>query len=112
MIPLIGWPDPPVTTAIIGGAAALLAAWLTWVASGAGRLQARVDKLETRVQTLEDEKTALARQLTAAASFINRVGLWIAGGHRGRMPQPPEQILPHIDAELWESPSESQPWAE
>lgn len=80
-----------------------------------GHLYTRLSKVEERVTAMEDAKDAAMVKLTAAASFINRVGLWLAGGQRGPLPEPPEQILPHIDAELWEtpaSPTEPQPWAE
>ena len=77
------------------------------VAFGAliAQLWLRVSKLEDKVSTLEAEKSAALDKLTAAASFINRVGLYIAGGMRGPLPEPPEQILPHIDAGFWEQDS-------
>lgn len=67
-----------------------------------GHLYSRLSKVEDRVSAMEAAKDAAMAKLTAAASFINRLGLWLASGQRGPMPQPPEQILPHIDAELWD----------
>lgn len=67
-----------------------------------GNLYQRLGKLEDRLGTLEVAKDAALDKLTAAASFINRIGLWLTAGQQGPMPQPPDQILPHIDAELWE----------
>lgn len=77
-----------------------------------GHLYARLGKVEDKVEAMSAAKDAALDKLTAAASFINRVGLWMVGGQKGPMPQPPDQILPHIDAELWETTAESQPWAE
>lgn len=69
-----------------------------------GHLYSRLGKVEDRVAAMEAAKDAAMIKLTAAASFINRVGLWLSAGQRGPMPEPPEQILPHIDAELWDPP--------
>ena len=69
-----------------------------------GHLYSRLGKVEDKVEALATAKDAALDKLTAAASFINRVGLWMAGGQKGPMPQPPDQILPHIDAELWDPP--------
>ena len=69
-----------------------------------GKLEERNAQLEGRIATLESAKSEALDKL-AAASFINRVGLWIARGCLGPMPQPPDQIRPHIDAELWEDPA-------
>lgn len=49
---LIPWPEPTVLTAIIAAGAVALGGWLTWLASGASRLQARVDRLEDRQDQL------------------------------------------------------------
>ena len=67
------------------------------------QLYLRLGKLEDRIGTLETAKSEALDKLAAAASFINRVGFWVARGCVGPMPQPPEQIRAHIDAELWES---------
>ena len=101
-IPESSWLDPSIVVAIIAAVSLALGAWLTWVASGTGRLQQRVDKLEERVQSLETEKANLALLLTLAASFINRIGLWLLGGQHAPRPEPPEQLRPHLDGELWE----------
>lgn len=97
----IPWPDPPIITAIIAAVGLGFGAWLTWVAAGASRLQARVESLETRMKSLEDEKTDLLRNLSAATSFINRIGLWLLNKKETPAPVPPEQIHAHIDTELW-----------
>lgn len=70
-----------------------------------GHLYTRLSKLEDRITAMEAAKDAALDKLTAAASFINRIGLYIAGGMRGPLPEPPEQILPHIDAGFWEQDS-------
>lgn len=48
----IPWPDPTVLTAIIGAIALGFGAWLTWVASGAARLQERVADLEAKMERM------------------------------------------------------------
>lgn len=53
------------------------------------------------LQTFREENSTLRDTLSAAASFINRVGLRLISG-RGPWPQPPTQIAEHIDAELWD----------
>lgn len=109
MIPsAIAWPDPPIIAAIIAVLGVGLTAWLTWLASGASRLQTRIDTLEVRqteaekrIAGLETEKRTALDALAAAASFINRIGYRILSG-RGPWPEIPSQIAPHIDAELWD----------
>lgn len=66
-----------------------------------GKIEDRNLALETRITDLENARGEAIDKLSSAASFINRVGLWLRGGQRGPMPEPPEQILPHIDAGLW-----------
>jgi len=67
------------------------------------QLNQRQGKLEDRLTQLEAARSEALDKLGAAASFINRIGLWVARGCVGPMPQPPDQIRAHIDAELWES---------
>lgn len=74
-----------------------------------GHLYTRLGKVEDQLRALVADKDAAIDKLNAAASFINRLGLWLAGGQRGPMPAPPDQILHHIDAELWEPPDNGTP---
>lgn len=104
------WIDPTILIAAIGTAGIGFGAWLTWLASGASRLQGRIDQLETRISKLETEKQMLADEgvaktalIMALSSFINRVGLWVLAGGKGVKPVPSAEVRPHIDAELWES---------
>lgn len=78
-----------------------LGVFVTGLGLFVAQLYQRLGRLEDRIGTIETAKDAALDKLTAAASFINRIGLWLAAGQRGPMPQPPDQILPHIDAELW-----------
>ncbi len=106
---MIPWPDPPIIAAIIAALGLAFGAWLTWLASGASRLSARIETLETRMakvesenDTLRGEKNDLLILVSAMASFINRVGVWAtAGMDRKRKPKPSPQIVAHIDAEPW-----------
>lgn len=66
-----------------------------------GHLYSRLAKLEDRIEAVEAAKDAAVDKLSAAASFINRIGLWLTDGQRGPLPKPPNQILPHIDGALW-----------
>ena len=97
----VTWPEPPVLAAIIAVLGVALGGWLTWVAAGANRLQARVESLESRMDAMVNEKTNLLRDLSAATSFINRIGLWLLDEKRTPAPSPPERIHGHIDTELW-----------
>ena len=109
MVLVIPWPDPPVLAAIIAALGVGFGAWLTWLASGARDLRVRIDTLEGRIDKVEAEKDRLAADrnellvlVSAMASFINRVGLWIeAGMDKRRKPKPPVQVVPHIDTEPW-----------
>ncbi len=79
----------------------ILIAFIVALGGILAQLYSRVGKLEERITAVEAAKDAALDKLTAAASFINRIGLWLAKDRAGDMPQPPDQILPHIDAELW-----------
>ncbi len=82
---------------------AILIAVLVAVGGFLAQLYLRMGKLEDKVAQLEAARSEALDKLGAAASFINRIGLWLAKGAVGPMPQPPAQIRDHIDAELWES---------
>ena len=99
---MIPWPDPPIIAAIVTALAVCFGAWLTWLASGVARLNARIETLEGRMAKVEDERNDLLTLVSVMASFINRVGLWIeAGMDKKRKPRPPTQVQPHIDPEPW-----------
>lgn len=93
-----------INDAILLGVLAALGIFVGHLYSRLGKVEDRNLALETRIATLEQARGEAIDKLSAAASFINRVGLWVRGGMRGPMPEPPDQILPHIDAELWETP--------
>ena len=111
---VIPWPDPPIIAAIIGAVGIGFGAWLTWLASGAARLAARIEALEARTDALEvekdklrDERNDLLTLVSAMASFINRIGLWVeAGMDRRKKPKPDSKVAPHIDVEPWMPPLE------
>lgn len=102
MSPLeIPWPETPVVVALISVSGIALGAWLTWLASGAGRLQQRVDALERRTDALEDDVRAKEAIIRLMASFIDRLGQWLEGGMRGKRPQPDPKVHEYIDTEPW-----------
>ena len=111
---VIPWPDPPIIAAIITTLGVAFGAWLTWLMSGARELRERIAALETRMERVESEngelrseKNDLLLLISAMASFINRIGLWIESGmDRRRKPKPPPQVEPHIDVEPWMPPPE------
>ena len=99
---MIPWPDPPVIAAIVAAIAMGFGAWLTWLASGARDLRGRIETLEGRIAKIEGERDSYALLVSAMASFINRLGVWVeAGADKRRKPKPPPQIEPHIDVEPW-----------
>lgn len=102
---VVPWPDAPVMAAIITALALAFGAWLTWLASGARELRARLDVLENRVSSLEAEKAEQGRTISAMASFINRLGAWLEGGMKGRRPKPSKRIHDHIDVDPWDIPT-------
>lgn len=93
--------DPSLAVALITLIGGLLGGWMLYLASGSRDLRARIESLESRMTTLEAEKNRLSTLVSAAASFINRVGQWISCGQSGPMPTPPPQLHDHIDTELW-----------
>lgn len=100
---VIPWPDPPIIAAIIAALGVGFGAWLTWLASGARDLRARIDTLEERIAKIETERDGLSTLVSAMASFINRLGAWVeAGADRRRKPKPPPLIANHIDITAWE----------
>lgn len=100
---VIPWPDPPIIAAIIAALGVGFGAWLTWLASGARDLRGRIDTLEGRISKIEEERDSYALLVSAMASFINRLGVWVeAGADRRRKPKPSPLITAHIDVEPWE----------
>lgn len=80
----------------------LMAAVLIALGGFVAQLYLRMGKLEADVARFRDENDGLRADLTAAASFIDRLGLWIAAGMPpGRTPKPAKRLEEHIDAELW-----------
>ena len=81
----IPWPDPPILSAIIGALVLGFGAWLTWVASGASRLQERVADLESKMDGLwkDREKDALIKRLQGDHIDILENHIWT------RKPPPP-----------------------
>ena len=66
------WPDPPILVAIIAATGVGLGAWLTWLASGSSRLQAR--PLGDRCMV------AYFVPMLAAADRAPRLATYITGG--------------------------------
>lgn len=65
-------------------------------------LRGELADLRGRQDSVEDELKAVQRVTRAAVNFIDRLGLWISGGMRGKVPTPPEALHEHIDLSLWE----------
>lgn len=105
----MGWPDPPVMAAIVAAAGMTFGAWLTWLASGAGRLQARIDALEKRTDALEDDVRAKEQIIRIMASFVDRLGMWLEGGMSGTRPRPDPKVHEYIDTQPWLSEADPDP---
>lgn len=61
--------------------------------------------LEAHGKQIEDLKIQLAardRVVRSAVIFIDRVGLWLASGMKGRKPHPDDTLKDHVDVALWE----------
>lgn len=73
-------------------------------------IDAQGKTLESHGKEIEGLKVQLAardRIVRAAVIFIDRVGLWLAGGMKGNKPRPDGILKEHIDTALWE---ESHPF--
>ena len=68
----------------------------------------RVETLEGRVQALEEHIKIQDLVIRRFATFVDRVGLWIANGAKGRQPAPPDGIHEYIDHTLWGSLKEEE----
>lgn len=95
------WPDPPIVAAIIAALTAGMGAWLTWLASGASRLSARVESLERRIDEMDKarEHDGLIRRLLV--SFVDRIGAWVEGGMTSPRPSPDPKLHELIDVAPW-----------
>lgn len=97
-----------VENVILGVVIAALGVFIANLYADRNQLYQRLGKLEDDVRTLRDANESQRGDLTAAASFINRIGLfarqWLTDGvPPARWPQPPKQLLEHgVDGELWD----------
>lgn len=96
-----------VENAILGAVILALGGFIANLYADRGQLYSRLGKLETDIEDLRRQNETQRGDLTAAASFINRLGLWLRkqivdGILPADLPQPPEQLLKHgVDDELW-----------
>ena len=91
---------------LLGAVILALGGFIANLYADRGQLYSRLGKLETDLEKLRERNEAQRGDLAAATTFINRVGLWLAGGMKGPLPQPPEQLLKHgVDDELWDDPA-------
>lgn len=96
-----------VENAILGAVILALGGFIANLYADRGQLYGRLGKLEADLEDLRKQNESQRGDLTAAASFINRLGLWlrkqiIDGLLPSDLPQPPEQLLKHgVDDELW-----------
>lgn len=80
----------------------ILIAVLVALGGFVAQLYTRMNKLEADVNRFRDENDGLRADLTAATSFIDRLGIWLlAGSPPDKTPKPAERLREHIDAELW-----------
>lgn len=80
----------------------ILIAILVALGGFVAQLYLRMGKLESDLAKFREENDGLRADLTAAVSFIDRLGLWIAAGMPPtKMPRPAKRLEDHIDAELW-----------
>ncbi len=96
-----------VENAILGAVILALGGFIANLYADRGQLYSRLGKLEADLEDLRQKNESQRGDLTAAASFINRLGLWLRkqivdGLLPSDLPQPPEQLLKHgVDDELW-----------
>lgn len=68
----------------------------------------RVETLEGRVLALEEHIKIQDQVIRRFGTFVDRIGLWIAGGGKGSKPAPPDGIHEYIDHTLWGSPPKEE----
>lgn len=54
------------------------------------------------IELLKTQLAARDRVVRAAVIFIDRVGLWLAGGMKGKKPRPDDLLRDHVDVALWD----------
>ena len=86
---------------ILIAATVVLGALIAQLYVDRGQMLTRIGKLEDDLRTVRSDNDESRADLTDAASFINRVGLWISKGCKGPVPQPSERLAKHVDTELW-----------
>ena len=80
----------------------ILIAVLVTLGGFVAQLYARMNKLEADVSRFRAENDGLRSDLTAATTFIDRLGIWLlAGSPPDKTPKPAERLREHIDANLW-----------
>lgn len=80
----------------------ILIAVLVALGGFVAQLYTRMNKLEADVSRFRAENDGLRADLTAATTFIDRLGIWLlAGSPPDKTPKPAERLREHIDAELW-----------
>lgn len=82
----VSWPDPPIVVAIIAAMGVAMGAWLTWLASGASRLQARVEDLEAKYASMWEarERDAIVKRQLGDHLDLLEHHIWT-----GQPPPPP-----------------------
>ena len=108
--------NPTTVGTIVAAIIALVGSWLvgrmsarstaaataqTTTVAWAKDLLARVESLEDGQDELREEVAERDNIIRAAVTFIDRVGIWFAGGMRGRKPKPGEILAERIDVHLW-----------
>lgn len=90
-----------VLSGLIVAAGSVVVARISGRSSSETTLWERVERLEDDVVRLNNEVRQSSRLVSAAATFIDRVGIWIEAGMRTRRPLPPAQLHDLIDTTLW-----------
>lgn len=68
----------------------------------------RVEALEGKVRALEEHIKIQDQVIRRFGTFVDRIGLWIAGGGKGPLPAPPDGIHEYIDHTLWQGRKEDE----
>lgn len=83
-----------------------------------GQMREQLRAQDVRIVALEAETASLRagvasrdRIVRALATFVDRVGVWIAGGMCGPKPEPPDVLAAYIDTTLWPHGDSPEPLA-
>lgn len=91
----------------IGAKTTAEASAMSSVLQWAEQTQSRLTEVEGTVEEVRAELRTTQNLFRGAVTFIDRIGIYFAGGMRGPVPRPSAQLHEYIDMSLWENGEEN-----